>query len=63
MKSRLTKEILKAVNSTGLSLNKEFKRELEKIEKWESIKLIEQVRNIPNNEDYSSEELYELINK
>jgi hypothetical protein len=63
MKSRLTKEILKAVNSTGLSLNKEFKQELEKIEKWESIKLIEQVRNIPNNEDYSSEELYELINK
>jgi hypothetical protein len=63
MKSRLTKEILKAVKSTGLSLNKEFKQELEKIEKWESIKLIEQVRNIPNNEDYSSEELYELINK
>lgn len=63
MKSRLTKEILKVVNSTGLSLNKEFKQELEKIEKWESIKLIEQVKNIPNNEDYSSEELYELINK
>jgi hypothetical protein len=63
MKSRLTKEILKAVKSTGLSVSREFKQELEKIEKWESIKLIEQVKHIPNNEDYSSEELYELVNK